>query len=196
MSPHLHQPTVLVLNRNWQAIHVKTAAEAFCMLASGSARGLDIAGDGTISPVAWDQWLTLPIRDHDQSVRTPRGVARSPTVIVVSQFAGVPLRRAHLNRRSLWQRDGGRCQYTGRLLRPQEGSIDHVIPRSRGGPNTWENCVLAHRDVNSRKADRLPEEAGLRLLARPQAPKALPSYRWIRNTLQVRDWEYFLPSYA
>ena len=64
MKSILHQSTVLVLNRNWQAIHVKTPAEAFCMMATGAANGLDVQGDDSISPLKWDDWLTLPIREE------------------------------------------------------------------------------------------------------------------------------------
>jgi len=84
------------------------------------------------------------------------------------------------------------CQYTGRKLAPHEGNIDHVVPRSRGGKTSWDNCVLAHKEINSRKADRLPQEAGLRLLKEPTPPKTLPATALIQNTHGVRDWEPFL----
>ena len=82
MKSILHKSTVLVLNRNWQAIHVKTPAEAFCMMSTGSANGLDVQGDDSISPLKWDAWLKLPIREEDHVVNTPRGLVRVPTVIV------------------------------------------------------------------------------------------------------------------
>lgn len=192
MPDILNQSTVLVLNRNWQAIHVKTPAEAFCMMAGGAARGLDVQGDDTIVPVTWDEWLSLPVREQDRAVGSPRGAVRCPTVIVSSNYARVPMRRPGFNRRNLWHRDGGVCQYTGRKLAPHEGNIDHVVPRSRGGKTTWDNCVLAHKEINSRKADRLPQEAGLRLLKAPVEPKALPATVLIQNAHGVRDWNFFL----
>jgi len=192
MKDILNQPTVLVLNRNWQAIHVKTPAEAFCMMASGSALGLDVQGDDCILPVSWEAWLKLPVRSYDQVVNTPRGRVRMPTVITATAFAKVPLCRPRFGRRGIWERDGGICQYTGRKLARNEGNIDHVIPRSRGGGSTWENCVLSHKEVNSRKSDRLPQEAGLKLRRQPVAPRAYPAGVMIRNELKVRDWEYFL----
>jgi 5-methylcytosine-specific restriction endonuclease McrA len=67
-----------------------------------------------------------------------------------------------------------------------------VVPRSRGGKTSWDNCVLAHREINSRKADKLPQEAGLRLRRPPSAPKTLPATALIRNLHGVRDWEVFL----
>jgi 5-methylcytosine-specific restriction endonuclease McrA len=104
----------------------------------------------------------------------------------------VPLRRPRFWARGIWECDGGVCQYTGRKLSPKEDNIDHVLPRSRGGKTSRENCVLAHREVNSRKADRLPQEAGLRLRKRPSAPRALPASVLIRNHHGVRDWKRFL----
>ena len=192
MNDILNKSTVLVLNRHWQAIHVKTPAEAFCMIATGAATALDVQGDDYITPVRWDDWLKLPVREHDNAVNTPRGPVRVPTVIVAANYAKVPLRRPRFGARCIWERDGGVCQYTGRKLAPKEGNIDHVVPRSRGGKTSWDNCVLAHREVNSRKADRLPHEAGLRLHKRPAIPRALPVSAFIRNHHAVRDWEHFL----
>jgi len=191
MSDILNKATVLVLNRNWQAINVRTPAEAFCQMATDVATGLDIDGE-SMTPTKWADWITLPIRDHDQAVATSRYKIRVPTVIVLCTFGKVPKRRPKLSVRSVWARDGGVCQYTGRALRPDEGNIDHIVPRSRGGGTTWENCVLADKKVNSHKADKLPEEAGLRLIRRPFVPKELPTTLLIRNHHAIADWNKFL----
>ena len=192
MSDILHKTTVLVLNRNWQAIHTKTPADAFCMMASGAATGLDVQGDDFIVPVPWDDWLKLPVREEDRAVQTPRGPVRVPTVIVAANYAKVPVRRPRLGARGIWERDGGICQYTGRMLAPHEGNIDHIVPRSRGGATSWENCVLSHRDVNSKKGARMPQEAGLRLLRKPHVPKAMPATAFITNHHSIQDWQRFL----
>lgn len=193
MNDILNKQTVLVLNRNWQAINVRTPAEAFCMLATGAATALDIQGDDWITPVRWEAWIALPVRDQDHGVNTPRGQIRVPTVIVAANYAKVPMRRPAFGPRGIWERDGGVCQYTGRKLERSDGNIDHVVPRSRGGATSWENCVLAHREVNSRKADRLPQEVGLKLLRLPATPRLLPTTASIRNTHDVADWRHFLP---
>ena len=197
MSNVLTKATVLVLNRNWQAINVRTPQEAFCMMATNVATGLDIErGDGAraeaLRPVTWEEWITLPIREQDESVHTVRGQIRVPTVIVAVNYAKVPKKRPKLCARTIRERDGNRCQYTGRVLRPNEGSLDHVVPRSRGGKDAWENLVWSAKEVNQRKADRLPHEAGLKLLSLPRAPKELPVSALIRNTAEVADWKLFL----
>ena len=178
MTDILHKATVLVFNRNWQAIHVKTPAEAFCMLASGAATALDVHDNEHITPVSWEKW-----------VHAARAV---PTVIVAANYSKVPLRRLRFGYRGLWERDGGVCQYTGRKLTPKDGKIDHVLPRSRGGKTSWDNCVLTHREVNTKKADKLPHEAGLKLRKQPRAPREMPATVLIQNNHGVADWRHFL----
>jgi 5-methylcytosine-specific restriction endonuclease McrA len=191
MNDRLNKATVLVLNRNWQAINVRTPQDAFCQMATNVATALEIDG-GTIRPVTWDEWLTLPVRSQDSAVLTMRGPIRVPTVIVALNYANVPKKRPKLCARSIRERDGNRCQYTGRVLRPEEGSLDHVMPRSRGGRDTWENLVWSGKDVNARKGNRLLHEAGLKLLKVPRAPKELPASALIRNAHGISDWEPFV----
>lgn len=167
------------------------------MMATSSGTGLDIErGDGAraeaLRPVSWDAWLKLPIREQDEAIQTVRGRIRVPTVIVAVNFAKVPKQRPKLCARAIRERDGNRCQYTGRLLRPEEGSLDHVVPRSRGGQDAWENLVWSAKEVNQRKADRLPHEAGLTLLSIPRAPKELPVCALIRNAHGIEDWKIFV----
>ena len=197
MNDILNKTIVLVLNRNWQAINVRTPQEAFCMMATNIATGLDIElADGAraeaLRPVTWDEWITLPIRPQDNAVHTVRGAIRVPTVIVAVNFAKVPKKRPKLCAKTIRERDGNRCQYTGRLLKPDEGSLDHVLPRSRGGKDSWENLVWSGKDVNARKGNRLPHEAGLKLLSVPRAPKELPVSAQIRNAHGVAEWKLFL----
>jgi 5-methylcytosine-specific restriction endonuclease McrA len=195
MSDILNKNIVLVLNRNWQAINIRTPQDAFCQMATNVATALDIElGNDTpaLRPVTWDEWITLRVRPQDNAVRTARGAIRVPTVIVAVNYARVPKKRPKLTAKNIRERDGDRCQYTGRLLQPDEGSLDHVVPRSRGGKDSWENLVWSAKDVNQRKADRLPHEAGLKLRSVPRAPKELPITEHLRNTHGVAEWELFL----
>ena len=192
MSNILNKTIVLVLNRNWQAINIRTPADAFCQMATNVATALEIHGEDHIRPVSWDEWIALPIREGDNAVHTVRGAIRVPTVIVAVNFAKVPKKRPKLCTKAIRERDGNRCQYTGKLLRPDEGSLDHVLPRSRGGRDEWGNLVWADRDVNARKGNRLPHEAGLKLLKVPRAPKELPVTVLIRNGQGIADWNLFV----
>ena len=202
MNDILNKTIVLVLNRNWQAINIRTPQDAFCQMATNVATALDIelgesataeaARAEALRPVKWDEWITLPVREHDAFVRTARGAIRVPTVIVAVNYAKVPKKRPKLCAKAIRERDDNRCQYTGRVLRPDEGSLDHVVPRSRGGKDAWENLVWSAKDVNQRKADRLPHEAGLKLLSTPRAPKEMPAMVFIRNSHEIADWKLFV----
>jgi 5-methylcytosine-specific restriction endonuclease McrA len=192
MTDVLNKTIVLVLNRNWQAINVRTPQDAFCQMATNVATALDIDRDNHVRPVTWDEWITLPIRDGDNAVHTVRGAIRVPTVIVALNFAKVPKKRPKLCAKSIRDRDGNRCQYTGKLLRPGEGSLDHVLPRSRGGQDEWGNLVWSDKTVNAKKGNRLPHEAGLKLLTVPRTPKELPVTALIRNPQNIADWKLFV----
>ena len=192
----LNKHIVLVLNRNWQAINIRTPADAFCQLATNAATALEIEGESLIRPVIWAEWITLPVREGDQSVQTVRGAIRVPTVIVAVNYAKVPKKRPKLCARTIRERDGNRCQYTGVVLRPEEGNLDHVVPRSRGGTDTWENLVWSSKAVNSKKGNRLPHEAGLQLQSTPRAPREQPVSAFIRNAHGVAEWRLFLEDKA
>jgi 5-methylcytosine-specific restriction endonuclease McrA len=192
MRDILNQPIVLVLNRNWQPINVRTPQEALCQMAAHVATALDIEGDDQIRPVQWEDWIGLPVRPQDNAVRTVYRAIRIPTVIVAINYARVPMKRPKLSSRGIRERDANRCQYTGRHLRPDEGSLDHILPRSRGGKDTWENLVWASKEVNARKGNRLPHEAGLKLLKAPRAPKELPVSVLIRNAHSISEWNLFV----
>lgn len=192
MTDILNKPIVLVLNRNWQPINVRSPQEALCQMATGVATALDIEGDQHIRPVKWEEWITLPVRPQDHAVQTVHRSIRIPAVIVAVNFARVPMKRPKLSSKSIRERDGNRCQYTGRQLRPEEGSLDHVLPRSRGGRDTWENLVWASKEVNARKGNRLPHEAGLKLLKMPRSPRELPVSVLIRNAHSISEWNLFV----
>lgn len=106
----------------------------------------------------------------DRKFHSERSALPEPSVIRLTYFVKVPFRaRAALNRRAVFVRDDHRCQYCGAAAE----NIDHVIPRSRGGPHTWENVVAACRPCNTRKEDRFVHETGLVLRRRPVAPQEL-----------------------
>ena len=116
---------------------------------------------------------------------------RVPTVIIATQFSKMPMKQPRLCSASIYERDGGRCQYTGEFVGREGGNLDHVVPRARGGRNTFENLVWAKKHINSAKADRLPSEAGLNLIRAPSAPKRVPASATIREARHP-DWIHFI----
>lgn len=110
------------------------------------------------------------VHESGAEMHSERLTVQVPSVIRLRYFVRVPFaRRAALNRRAVFARDGSRCQYcTG----PAE-SIDHVVPRSRGGEHVWENVVAACRPCNARKRDRLLTETTMVLRRHPAVPREL-----------------------
>ncbi len=209
MNTHLlDKPIVLSLNRAWQVIGHRTVKQVLVALNGGGtdlppALGLDIAypkwDDGSfnfdrplfLNPVPWVEWINLPIREFDFVVNTPTRAIRVPTVIIATQFEKMPVRFPRVSRQAIFERDGGICQYTGQFVGKGGGNLDHVVPRQRGGRDTFENLVWAKKEINSLKANRLPHEAGLRLMRRPKTPAPLPVAAMIREPKHP-DWRHFL----
>jgi 5-methylcytosine-specific restriction endonuclease McrA len=176
---------VLVLNRNWQAVNVTNVETALVDCAKGARTAVDTTD---MRPMTWDEWVALPIRETDEVIHTPRLLVRVPTVIVASTYDRMPKSRPKLSRKGIAERDGYRCGYTG--VHCPDGNLDHVMPRSRGGRDTWENLVWSAKDVNQAKADRTPQEAGLHLRIKPTAPKEVVACALIKP--EHPDWVPFL----
>ncbi len=118
--------------------------------------------------------------------RSERVAMDAPSVLRLRRFVRVPYRaQAPLTRRAVFARDGWACQYCGA---PAE-NLDHVVPKSRGGAHAWDNVVAACRRCNSKKENRLIEDAGLRLAYRPYAPR--DGFRLSLGRLEP-EWEPFL----
>ena len=203
----LDSPIVLSLNRAWQVIGHRTVRQAITAMTGGEAglppaTGIDISYPKTdsgwsfdtplyLSPVKWDEWMGLPVRDFDLSIATAKQRIRVPTVIVATHFADMPMTQPRLSREAILQRDGGVCQFTGEYVGREGGNLDHVVPVARGGRNAWGNLVWAKRSVNTAKGARLPHEAGLRLLRTPKAPPRVPISALLREAKHP-DWVHFL----
>ena len=188
----LYKDIVLVLNKNWQAINVNTPADALASMYTGSAIGLDVKGVDNMIPLKWNEWINLPVNDNDLFVKTINGKIKIPKIIILCNYNKVPKKRPKFTMNGVWSRDNGICQYTGKKLKPNEGNIDHIIPKSRGGKSDWNNCVLSHREVNAFKADKTPEEIGLKLNKTPKNPVSMPISYYIKNTHQIKEWDIFL----
>lgn len=104
----------------------------------------------------------------DRVFRSERRSVPEPSVVRLVRYVHVPRQyRLAVNRRTVFARDGSRCQYCGSAAE----NLDHVVPRSRGGEHTWENVVASCRRCNTRKEDRLPHEVGMVLRSTPVAPR-------------------------
>ena len=139
---------VLVLNATYEPLHFTNARRAVTLLLAGKAEAVEA------SP---------------RVIRSPSRAFALPAVIRLAVFIRKPfLDRVAFNKKNILRRDGYTCQYCNR--RGERLTVDHVVPRSRGGTLTWENAVAACLRCNHRKADRTPAEAGMTLLVTPAAP--------------------------
>lgn len=157
----------LVLNRSWVPITLTTVRRAVVLLAMGAARAVHPA---TYEAADWNGWIERGPRDGE-SLRGVDFALPVPEVIVLCTYNGYPDRKVAFTRRNVYRRDGFRCVYCGAKPPQAKLTIDHVIPRARGGPNTWENCVTACVSCNARKADRLPQDIGYEMDRNPAPPR-------------------------
>jgi 5-methylcytosine-specific restriction endonuclease McrA len=182
----LERPT-LVLNRNWQPVNVATVARALVLLWNKSARVVDPNDYRTYT---WNDWSQLRPRTGDPFIQAVRLRLRAPEVIVLADYDRLPSAAVSFSRRNLFKRDHWTCQYCGVQPGSDELTIDHVVPRSQSGTSTWENCVLACVTCNKRKADRTPQQAGLKLRHAPVRPLWKPMYA--RHSVRIESWSKFV----
>jgi 5-methylcytosine-specific restriction endonuclease McrA len=182
----LGEPT-LVLNRSWMAITTTTVRRALALLFQETAH---VVCPRTYEVHDFASWASLEV-NGDPFIRTVRSRVRMPEVIVLRSYDALPSRTVAFSRKNLYRRDSFTCQYCGKRPGAEDLTIDHVTPRSRGGRTSWENCVLACVECNKQKANRPPEEAGMRLVRHPTAPQ----WSWdVELGPSRRDsWEGFLP---
>lgn len=183
----LNEPA-LVLNRSWYPIGTTTVRDAICMIYRAAARALDpedcVAHD-------FDSWASLRVPDGEPCLRTVRLRIKIPEVIILTNYDTLPIRRVPFSRRNIYKRDRNTCQYCGARPSLAELTIDHILPRSDGGRSNWENCVLACLACNRRKANMLPQQAGMRLRTKPSEPHWSP-FISIPMGQRKSSWEQFI----
>lgn len=162
----LNEPT-LVLNRNWQAITFTPVKIAICDVMRDMAC---VVHPETFVPMPFEDWCGVEL-DGLRWIKTASEDIPAPEVIVLKEYGERPPRKVGFNRPNLWKRDDFSCQYCGTSLPGNKLQVEHVTPRSKGGPTTWENCVAACGDCNARKADKTPSQAGMRLRKQPHKPR-------------------------
>jgi 5-methylcytosine-specific restriction endonuclease McrA len=186
----------LVLNRNWQAVNIVGVKRAFALLFQDHARAINTR-DGDFVPMNAEEWFAFSSASGDaddhEFIHTVRLRILIPKVLLLRSFDRLPSTEIKFNRENVFIRDNYTCQYTGKRCKPSELTLDHVIPRDRGGRTSWENIVTCRREINSMKANRLPHEAGLSLLRKPARPKVRPFSAQVAASGAEREWHSFLP---
>jgi 5-methylcytosine-specific restriction endonuclease McrA len=192
MSSYLNQH-VLVLNRLWQAVNICTVKRALTLLFEGRAQVVLNEADGSFQTYDFNEW-------RDLSAQQPPGECiaaisfkiRIPRVILLALFDRMPKKEVKFTRHNIFERDQDTCQYCGRRFDRKDLNLDHVIPRDRGGPTIWENIVCSCIECNTRKGNRTPFEAGMRLVRKPKRPKWRPFVQIDFGFQHHDSWKHFI----
>jgi 5-methylcytosine-specific restriction endonuclease McrA len=188
MTDVLSMP-VLALNRYFQPVQVTTVKRGVVLLYGGAAQAIDEEGEA----YDFDTWRGLPLRADDDALPIVGGRLRVPRVVHLHRYDRTPRVTVRLTRRNLMFRDAHQCQYCGKRPTLRELNIDHVVPRSRGGNDSWENLVTACRVCNLRKGWKTPEEANMRLARSPFRPKWTTTAQILLGAgWRFKEWEAFL----
>jgi 5-methylcytosine-specific restriction endonuclease McrA len=192
------EASVLVLNKMFMAVHVISVRRAFCLLCKELAEVVSLEGDRftTYDFTSWRELSTYRDQffgeEDDDWVRTVNSEIRVPRVIRLFGYDKLPKQTVKFNRRNIFARDHNLCQYCGKKYPTAELSLDHVVPRSQGGLNTWENIVCACVSCNVRKGGRTPKQAHMTLIRKPEKPKRSPVLNLKLTQKKYRSWQAFL----
>jgi 5-methylcytosine-specific restriction endonuclease McrA len=190
--------SVLVLNKLFMAIHIISVRRAFCLLCKDLAEVVNFE-DGQFATYDFATWRELSEfrarnfqEEDDDWVRTVTSQIQVPRVIRLLGYEKLPKQTVKFNRRNIFARDNNQCQYCGKKFPTAELSLDHVIPRSQGGNNTWENIVCACVRCNVKKGGRTPKQAHLTLIRKPERPKRSPLLNLKLTNRKYQSWRTFL----
>ncbi len=190
--PHVDPLTlpVLVLNRVFQPVRITTARRAIKQMFNDTACAMTPDGD----LIDFERWLSLPVRDGlDDSIRLLHGQLRVPRVVHLRHYARRRQPQVRLTRRNVMLRDAFQCQYCAHRGPAVDLDIDHVLPRSRGGADSWDNLVTACQPCNRRKGRRTPPEAGMPLIRSPSQPRWSAVVQLLAGTARrYTEWEPFI----
>ena len=191
--------SVLVLNRLYMAVHVVNVRRAIGLLCRELAEVIHLE-DGKFATYSFESWREMSElradakQPHDDWIRSVNFEIQVPRVIRLLVFDQLPKQKLHLNRRNVLARDSHLCQYCGRHFPAHLLSIDHVVPRSRGGETTWENVVCACLPCNVKKGGRTPHEAHMKLIELPIRPKRNPLLLLRLSNPKYEGWRTWLDS--
>lgn len=188
---------VLLLNRLYMALRVISAKRAMTLIYRELAEVVSVE-DGQYLSYDFNDWVEVSAAkaafepDEHDWIRTVRFQIAVPKIIRLVVYDKLPRVEVKLNRRNLFARDHNRCQYCGRRVPTSDLSIDHLIPCSHGGTTCWENLVCACTRCNVKKGGRTPEQAGLRLIAKPKRPRRSPVLTVKLSDSRYASWKQFL----
>ncbi len=196
-SGHIMDSQVLVLNKHYMAFRVIGLRRALSLVVRELAEIVS-CDDGTWANYDFQSWRDLSVykqtfeaQNHDWVSAVDFDIA-VPRVIRLLFYDRLPQQTVKFNRRNIFARDGNRCQYCGKKSPTSELSLDHVVPRTLGGGNAWDNIVCACTKCNAKKGGRTPTQAGMKLIQKPVKPKRNPVLHLHLNHERYKSWKQFL----
>jgi 5-methylcytosine-specific restriction endonuclease McrA len=185
--------TVLVLNKCWQAVNTCSVKRALTLLVDGRAEVVqELDGGGSFQTYKFNEWCDFSRDNHGDGINGVTFRIRLPRVIMLLCYDKIPKKELKLTRNNLYCRDKDTCQYCGEHFPRIDLNLDHVIPRDQGGKSTWENLVCSCIDCNTRKANRTPEQAHMKLLRKPAKPKWTPFLHLTFGITPEQEWNHFV----
>ena len=176
-------------------MNIVGARRAFSLLLQDHAKVIH-TGDQSFRIMDSGAWLALSEEEAPKGgeayMQTVRIRIRMPKALLLREYDQIPVQEVRFTRENLFERDNYRCQYCGNHFEAAQLNMDHVIPRDRGGRSSWENIVTSCLRCNSRKANRLPHQAGMRLAHKPTRPRRRPFVSSLIGQEYDSDWEYFI----
>lgn len=192
----------LVLNKTWTAVGIISLQRAITILCGEKAKIID-GGTGSFQLYSWEEWSVLVPKTDEEVIKSSHNVFRIPEIIILTDYDKIPSPRVHFSRTTIFKRDNYICQYCGKKVCKDTGTIDHIVPRALGGVTSWTNCILACNLCNSQKADRKLEQAcrtdkhknwcgpsPMRLLSVPKKPKF--SLLKCDKDIMPKSWQNFI----
>ena len=162
---------------------------------------LDNAGM-PISTIEWWKAIVLQLQDkiivlesYDEYVHSPSTKIQIPAVVMTKKYVNKKPYKLRFTKENLYARDKGKCSYCKAFITRNESTVDHVKPKSKGGANNWENCVLSCKPCNSRKGSKSVKEANMILHNKPFKPKTIDRrfLPWFINSPAIPEqWKKYL----
>ena len=179
---------ILVLNGDYTPISVTTFKRAFKLAFKGKAEVLNYQKNLDIQVNIDDEYY-LQLLDQCPTLLSHRSGFKRPTIIRLLKRVTVPYRKVTMSRSSIYLRDGNACVYCGST---KKLTLDHVIPKSKGGLNTWKNLVTCCSPCNLKKDDKLLENTNMKMRVKPYTPSYIQFINKLSNTSINEEWKPYL----
>ena len=192
MNSVLDHP-VLVLNRYWQPVHTCSVRRSLHLLCTGHAEIVQVEGEERFKTHDLASWVRYSAQfGGAEMIHGARIAILVPKIVVLAMYDRLPRLEVKFSRRNVFLRDKFTCQYCAKTLPETQLNLDHVMPRDKGGRTTWENIVTSCFRCNTRKANKLPQEADMHPLHKPVAPRWKPLFGIRENGLGDVSWAHFI----